>query len=295
MPVAPVGPQPTAVPVPTATPRPTPPVHVPTSTPELEGIRDDDEYFLGAALDAAEEAWTLLQAGDYEDAIQEYRKALEFHGRPSAVIEHGIGVAYSLLGEHSLAVHHYTRSLQVSDDSLTRAARAGSHRHLGRCDLAKQDALTALEFPEERGRANSAHQNAHVILSYCYESEGNIPQTIQHLTEATEIGSELSENTTNSYILSYLSRLHYENGDCVQAQDAAKRALATPTWVEPGWNNHAEAHLYVALCLGESERWSEVLIHVESALTLATESGYSAEDVENIERWIEDLKALLSE
>lgn len=292
-PAAPTGPQQTAVPVPTATPRPTV-IPQPTSTPVLETLGDEEYFSREGVFETFEEGKRLFDAGNYEAAIRKYKEALELRGRPSSVIENDIGVAYSILGEHSLAVHHYSRSLQVKDGSGTRSARALSYRKLGQCELAKQDAETVLRMEDARGRKVSAHKNAHEVLSGCYASEGNIPQAIHHLTKALELDSTLPDSNEASYLLSHLSRLHYENGQCAQAKGAAERALANPVSIETGHNSHGEAHLYTALCMEEDGRWAESLAHWERALTLIIKSGYSTENVEVVESWIKELRNRLS-
>ena len=275
----------TATPQPTATKRPAPLATAPTQTPALERV-GETEYFSGEALVALEEAERLLDAGDYETAIRKYKEVLELRGIPSSVIEGDIGTAYSLLGEHSLAVHHYTRSLQVSDGSLIRAARSEAYYQLDRCDLAKHDAQASLNLPEQRGRAVSAHLNAHLHLADCYAVEENYAAVIQHRSQAIEIERELPDSQSESSLLEVLAWMHTLNSDCSSAETAADLALNAPAVIDRGYHSHAEAHWVLILCLAEAERWDDALKHAERALGLAIRNGYPDHEIADLREWV---------
>ena len=185
----------------------------------------------------------LIRNGEYAAAIAEFEQALRIHGEPSAVIHNDIGLAYMYLDDFYNAVHHLTLSLGVRDDSATRTARADAYYYLDRCDLAKQDAFAALELSEERGRATSAHQNAHMSLADCYMAEENYTTAIRHQSQALEIERELPHSQSESSLLETLAWMYNLNGDCASTETAAGHALNTASVVGEGYHSHARGAL----------------------------------------------------
>ena len=204
------------------------------------------ETFMPEALSALRAGKELLSAKEYEGAIALFEEALKLHGQPSAVINTSLGMAREGLGEHSLAVEHYTVSIEVYDDSGSRASRARNYRKLGQCDLAKQDALRALELDEQRGERVSAHKNAHQILSGCYRAEENYLQAILHKEAELAIDAEMGHpSNKHGALLTTLAVLYSKAGDPTRSADYADQALAAPVYdYGNGSTSHSVAEHY---------------------------------------------------
>ena len=273
---------------------PTPTVPDPTQVLRETILIDrigDKEYFSADVLKLINKAHSLTKGQEYNKAIQELKRALEIHGRPSAVIHNDIGHAYWLLGEHSLAITHYTLSVGIIDDSGTRAGRAIAYEDAGLCQLAKQDALEALNMKEQRSNLVSAHFNAHIALLNCYMNEGDIPSTIQHSEVALQIDAEMGyPSKQRGIILASLAAAHHINGDCSKAEATARQSIATQEFITTGYNSHADAHETIAFCRAEAEDWNESLHHLEEALNLYIKAGYPAKFIEETKEIIEALR-----
>ena len=278
-------PTPTPWPTPTFTPWPTA-TPAPTKAFERFGVTEYFPYEVWLRLDKAQK---LFEQGDYQGSIRENQRVLDMHDQPSAVIQNDIGWAYAALRDYDAAIRHYNQYIQIRDDGVIRSNRAQSYYWTGQCRLAKQDAEIILSMEEaSKGKANT-HQNAHEVLYLCYQSEENFPKAIYHINETIQFAVSLRQKELGSYLAS-LSELHYQNSNCVQTKNAAEEALAITPYSEPKYHSHAEAHLWIALCLTEESKWDEALSHAEDALSLAIVAGYNSDTIDNLTEMVEALR-----
>ena len=185
-------PYPTFTPLPTATPRPT---YTPYPTPsgsvvdltrppgapsEIKEV-GEEEFFLGRASAAVEEGQDLFNAGEYEAAIESFKQAQRHHGKPSGVLENRIALAYDELGMVDLAIEHYSNSIAIKNEVTDWVNRAQSYIEIDRCDLAVEDAKTALALEPVSGPGYHTDVEANIVLYLCYFIDDNMTAALQHV------------------------------------------------------------------------------------------------------------------
>ena len=190
-------PAPTATSRPTYTPYPTPSGSVvdltrPPSTPS--GITEvgEEQVFLGGAWTAYEKGLELFDTGEYKAAIESFKQAQRHHRKPSGVLENRIALAYSELGMEDLAIEHYSNSIAIDNAATDWVNRAHSYAEIDRCDLAIEDAKTALTLEPEGVPGYHTDVTANIILYRCYFIDGNTTAALQHVDAALSLAEEHS-------------------------------------------------------------------------------------------------------
>ena len=148
------------------------------------------DYFTGPALTYAKRGSDLLAAGEYQAAADNYKEALRHHGKPSYVLEAGLGSAYSLLQMYSLAIDHQSNAIAIRDDALGRVNRGFSYVDNGQCDLAILDAQLALSMEPYGTRGLHTDVKANSVLAFCHEYNGNNPAALEHLDATIRLAIE---------------------------------------------------------------------------------------------------------
>ena len=190
-------PRPTYTPYPTFTPMPSPTPLVmaqttpmPPSPPEYLESEMFIEYFSGRTKDAVEKGIAQFEVGEFGDAIVSFKEAQEHHGKPSAVLENRIALAYKFWQRHYLAIEHYSNSIAIRDGTLNRVGRSQSYVETDQCGLAILDAQLALTMEPEIYPGMHTDVEANLTLAYCYEYAGNYMAALQHLEAAIAIAEE---------------------------------------------------------------------------------------------------------
>ena len=80
-------------------------------------------------------------------------------------------------------------------------------------------------------------------------------------------------------------RSYFESDQYAAAITDAKVALGMEPKFVPGFHSHAEAHLLLASCYAWTGVWSAERQHLDAALTIAKEHGYSTERITSIVEW----------
>ena len=196
-------PYPTFTSVPTATPRPiytlyptavapvadsTSPASTPLEVSEVGG----GEVFLGRAATAFAEGAEFFDAGDYRAAIDAFKRAQQRHGRPSAILESRVALAYDGLGIYDRAIEHYSNAIAIEDGAVDRVNRAWTYGLIDRCDLAIEDAKAALSLEAQGVPGNHTDVEANTILYQCYFVDGNVTAAVQHVEAALSLAKEHS-------------------------------------------------------------------------------------------------------
>ena len=140
-----------------------------------------EEEFIGQAAAEFTRGDGLFAAGDVNGAILAYMSAEEHHGRNSAALQNMVGRVYQAYGNHRSAEYHFKRSINISDNPVTRWNRALSLLRLRQCVPAVEDAewlleaenvalpeLIAWNFP---GRGSNTHLGAHFVIVGCHEPD----------------------------------------------------------------------------------------------------------------------------
>ena len=190
-------PAPTPTPRPTYTPYPSPtgsaidPTRTPSKPSEILEI-GDEEFFLGRTLAAVEEGLALFDAGEYRAAIEAFKRAQRRHGKPSGVLENRIALAYAELGLHELSIDHYSAAITINDSAVDRVNRALAYYEIERCDLAIEDAKTALALEPESAPGYHSDVEANSILYLCYFFNDDMSAALQHVDAALSLAQEHS-------------------------------------------------------------------------------------------------------
>ena len=137
-----------------------------------------EKYDLGLKL-------SLL--GEHQQAVAALTEAQRLHGRPSAAISNNIATEYHLLGNQKLAIHHYSASLAIADNSGIRSARATAYLLDDQCQLAIRDANRSLEMPPTSAPAFDSRAEAHTTLAHCYARRGDFNQALVSARHAVNI------------------------------------------------------------------------------------------------------------
>ena len=163
-----------------------------TPTPSI--IRDlpdrPKDYLTRPALTYAERGRDLLGAGEYQAAADNYKEALQHHGKPSYILEAGLGSAYFLLQMYSLAIDHQSNAIAIRDDALGRVNRGFSYVDNGQCDLATLDAQLALSMDPYGAPGLHTDVQANSLLAFCHEYNGNNPAALEHLDATIRLAIE---------------------------------------------------------------------------------------------------------
>ena len=172
--------------IPTQTPYPTsPPPTQFKAAPTLPTIREfadrPQEFFAGAILTHAKRGRELLDAGNYQAAVDSYKEATRLHGEPSYVLETALGSAYSALGMYSLAIEHQSSAIAIRDDAVSRTNRGFSYVDAGLCGLAVSDAQEALLMESYSASGFHTDVRAYSVLAVCAEYSGDHPAALEHL------------------------------------------------------------------------------------------------------------------
>lgn len=133
----------------------------------------------------ADAAYEYYESGHYKAAIRTYLQAIDAQGQPNAYLEHKIALAYSGDQNYNKAITHYQKSLDIENDSAIRTILAWTYYRKELCTSAIQEALRALRLPYESYSIGwSAHVSANEVIARCYEEQGNLPEALEHATEA---------------------------------------------------------------------------------------------------------------
>ena len=130
---------------------------------------------------------TLSIQGEHQQAIAAFIEAQRLHDQPSAAISNNIATEYHMLGNQKLAIHHYSSSLAIADNSGIRSARATAYLLDDQCQLAIPDANRSLEMAPTISTAFDSRAEAHTTLAHCYARRGDFNQATASARHAVNI------------------------------------------------------------------------------------------------------------
>ena len=167
------------------------PTNPPTPTPGLNHAAVDVSLPEPPLQPHAQEKYDLglelAFQGQHQQAIAAYAEAQRLHGQPSAAISNNIATQYYLLGNQHLAIHHYSASLTIADNSGVRAARATAYLMDDQCQLAIDDANRSLEMPPAIAAGFDSRAQAHTTLAHCHARRGEFNQALASARHAVYI------------------------------------------------------------------------------------------------------------
>ncbi len=264
--------------------------------------------FFGQASDEIERAESLRGQGRYLEAIDAYKSAQAHHGKPSRVLENHIGLTYQFAGQHETAILHFTNAIAIEESAANLVNRGTSYHNIGRCDLAINDAQTALAIQPEHGTGYHTHAEAHEILAICHLEQGNFDTALTHLhsaisiarqheyrpsriadfhyftaiaytrqnriPEATEAYTKSIDTSDNPDARINRAWLYQSQNDCQPATHDAQVALTMEPSTDAGYHSYAEAHRIFAWCFVASNHLIQSQTHAQQALSLMSTSAY---------------------
>ena len=114
-------------------------------------------------------------------------------------------MAYACDDNFGKAIFHYKKSLALENDSTTRTNLAWVYYRGGYCSSAIQEALRALELPDETySSGKHSHVQANEVAARCYEQQGQLPEALAHMEEARGLAKHYNHPTDD------IDRLTYE-------------------------------------------------------------------------------------
>ena len=295
----------------------TDPTIAPTVDPNTFYEVGDKERFFGLAGTESKTGTTLMRQGDYQAALEAFKRAQGHHGKPSSVLESLTGMAFLLLADHGQAISHFTKAIDIEDNAVDRINRAKSYFEMERCDLAINDAHQALGMTPEYREGSHTDAEAHSILGTCHIVGGDLIRGIFHLKTDLELAEEHRyaddkivtihvriakaqySNEQYTETIEHFSKAialndtadvrvgralsYLEIADCTTAIADSHQALALPPVTSPQYHSDAEANMILALCYYQRGELQRALQHADAAQQIMQEHGYPAEYIETLE------------
>ena len=286
-----------------------------------------EEWFFGSAGTETKSGITLMRQGDYQAALDAFKRAQVHHGKPSRVLESWTGMAFRSLADHGQAISHFTRAIEIEDSAVDRVNRATSYLETERCDLAINDAHQALGMAPEYTEGLHIGAEAHNILGTCHIVGGDLIRGIFHLKTDLELAEEhryaddeiatihvgIAEaqysNEQYTEAIEHFSKAislndtavarvgrasaYWKIADCTTAIADGDQALALPPVTWPQYHSDAEANTILAVCYYRKGELQPALQHADAAQQIMREHGYPPEDIEALETLEEAIRSAM--
>ncbi len=227
---------------------------------QLSPASTDNELHVGKSL---------LEAGDYSQAVETYTKAIEEDGVSHTKFA-GRGIAYLYLRRFTEAERDFTESLALFKDPIVLAYRCHAHRMLADLVLAEEDCLEAIVL-------DPTVEGAYVNLSMVYLEKGNLAKAEQAIKDVLDINQE---NVDAHYVL---FELEIARGDLASAHDALSKCIEADSneaacYWERGQLNltlgnveHAKRDFWSVIKVGNIDRDGELMYKAGSQLRIMGE------------------------
>jgi tetratricopeptide (TPR) repeat protein len=162
--------------------------------------------------------------GQYEEALAYQQQALglqeALHDTRGISESHfGIGLVYQFWQQHEVAREHFTRAIQVAEESGYVLEQAEPHRHLtvdalfkGGLEAALTHAKLALSF-REAGGFRPYQPLDHLMLWDIYQKIGDTTKAQFHLQQASTLAEEMGLSTLVSSVINSTNHLGVQKED----------------------------------------------------------------------------------
>jgi tetratricopeptide (TPR) repeat protein len=141
------------------------------------------DALLGIGLDRPKTAYengeTALKEGRYENAIEEFKKAVVQGDRDSGQAQHALGLAYLKLDRREEAISSFKEAIRLQPSF------AEAHYHLGQAYYESGEFFPAAAALEEAIRLNPGFFDALVALGKTYQHSGLYTKSVEVLRKAT--------------------------------------------------------------------------------------------------------------
>jgi protein O-mannosyl-transferase len=205
----------------------------------------------------------LARRGEFNEAIDHYRKALEF--KPDYVESHiNLGAALAGHGQIGEAIEHYRKAVQFEPGS------AEAHNNLGNALAGRGSLDEAIDHFRSALKIKPDYAEVHSNLGIALARRGDVDDAIDHFRKALEIKSDYAEPHNN------LGFALAGRGQVDEAIDHYRKALQ----IKPDF---ALAHYNLGNALTERKSFDEALGHYQKALDLASAQNDRAlaDDIRN--------------
>ena len=175
----------------------------------------------------------LLQSGHFDEALAEYRKALETGpGQANSLVS--VGNALFAKGRYDEAMDFYQRALQVNPDNPE------ANVNLGVILANRRQMAEAIAHDRKALQVNPRHITAHVNLGVALAGQGQYEEAIQHYQSALELNPDQPLTHLNlALALTALGQTNEAHLQVAQAADFLNRQAAA--LVQQGRLDEAQA------------------------------------------------------
>ena len=222
----------------------------------------------------------FFKAGDTDNAIQEYKNALELNpNNAEAHLKLGF-LFYNVKQMHKDGMEHYYKALQLNPDDPR------IHHDLGMALLHQREFDQAITYLSEalRRMPNGLDKqynpvSMHYNLGQAMLFTGKAKQALVHLSETVR----LDPNNAEAHYS--LARVLAEQRELDQALKHYSKALQ----IRPGVDTSPTLHYLLAMNYGEARQFRQAALSAQKALDLARAAG-DQKLAQEINKWLEFFK-----
>ena len=156
------------------------------------------------------------------------------------------------------------------------AALSACHLMTGNNASAIEHAKAALPLMEENHYSAEVLATAHVSAGDAYTLEKRYAKAAQHYSQSIELNDNAAARAGRAWN-------HQMRQNCNDAIADAGEAIKLTPVSRHGYHSSAESYLLFVICLGEADQ--RATQHVQSALHLMEQSGYSTEEIAVYNVW----------
>ncbi|MYC29545.1 MAG: tetratricopeptide repeat protein [Chloroflexi bacterium] len=131
----------------------------------------------------------LFEAGQYADAIAKFEAAMEEVGEPVRILHTWIGQSYRMSGDMNQAIFHFSRAIEIFDNSSDRANRAITYQDMNLCAEAMEDSYAALGMEPFISEGSHSYLEAHLALATCLTRGERYSEALEHMTKGLAIAN----------------------------------------------------------------------------------------------------------
>jgi tetratricopeptide (TPR) repeat protein len=190
----------------------------------------------------------LLQKGHLDEAMGQYRKALEINPNLAGA-HYNLGIAFSQKGQVDEAMGQYRKALEINPNI------AGAHYNFGLALFQKGQVDEAIAQFQKALGIDPNYAEAHINLGIALAQEGQVDEAMVHFQKAVEINPNYAEARSN------LGKALSQKGQMDEAIAQFQKALE----INP---NIAEAHNNLGVALSQKGRVDEAINQFQEALRL---------------------------
>ncbi|MBC7327249.1 tetratricopeptide repeat protein [bacterium] len=122
-------------------------------------------------------------SGDLERAIEQFKRAIEFHGSQRPISLFSLASCYYDIGEYDLAIQTFQQLLEEYGENVGRNIKRGAMLYWGKCYEHKIDYSSAIKryslLLKELSPKETLYQTTKIRIGYCYLQLGEFQKALQ--------------------------------------------------------------------------------------------------------------------